>query len=222
MQRGDRGTRAAEGGADLTPSVSVSVSVSIARTICRVGPAFHSLGLVSQRLCRPRTQGIWRACGGIPEAVSGRLEQSAKTSQQHQFSDRTALGERNLAEEIPQGGGKVFLYYFTYLDIGEYNSEAPTLGLRLGADHGAELPYVFGLLNHWSTPVPEKRPQAAAVVMDYGTNFATILDPNGAGLPRWKSLGKSGNTVMNLDQSAGMHPHPRAAQLDFLQAHSAK
>jgi hypothetical protein len=67
-----------------------------------------------------------------------------------------------LAEEIPQGGGKVFLYYFTYLDIGEYNSEAPTLGLRLGADHGAELPYVFGLLNHWSTPVPEKRPQAAS------------------------------------------------------------
>ena len=81
---------------------------------------------------------------------------------QHQFSDRTALGERNLAEEIAQGGGKVFLYYFIYLDIGEYNSEAPTLGLRLGADHGAELPYVFGLLNHWSTPVPEKRPQAAS------------------------------------------------------------
>jgi len=141
---------------------------------------------------------------------------------QHQFSDRTALGERNLAEEIAQGGGKVFLYYFIYLDIGEYNSEAPTLGLRLGADHGAELPYVFGLLNHWSTPVPEKRPQAAAVVMDYWPNFATILDPNGAGLPKWKSLVESGNTAMNLDQSAGMHPHPRAAQLDFLQAHSAE
>jgi carboxylesterase type B len=118
--------------------------------------------------------------------------------------------------------GRYFFTIFTYLDIGEYNSEAPTLGLRLGADHGAELPYVFGLLNHWSTPVPEKRPQAAVVVMDYWPNFATILDPNGAGLPRWKSLGKSGNTVMNLDQSAGMHPHPRAAQPDFLQAHSAK
>jgi carboxylesterase type B len=215
MQRGDRGTRAAEGGADLTPSVSVS----IARTICRVGPAFHSLGLVSQRLCRPRTQGIWGACGGIPEAVSGRLEQSAKTSQQHQFSDRTALGERNLAEEIAQGGGKVFLYYFTYLDIGEYNSEPPTLGLRLGADHGAELPYVFGLLNHWSTPVPENDRKLQTVVMDYWTNFAKTLDPNAAGLPKWKSLGESGNTVMTLDQSAGMYPHQRAAQLDFFQAH---
>jgi para-nitrobenzyl esterase len=114
--------------------------------------------------------------------------QSAKTSQQHQFSDRTALGERNLAEEIAQGGGKVFLYYFTYLDIGEYDSERPTLGLRLGADHGAELPYVFGLLNHWSTPVPENDRKLQAVVMDYWTNFATILDPNGAGLPRWVNL----------------------------------
>src|SRR5207248_402254 len=104
-------------------------------------------------------------------------DQSAKVSQQQQFADRTALAERKLAADIVRSGAKVFLYYFTYLDGGSYNSEPPMLGLRLGADHGAELPYVFGLLNHWKTTVPENDLMLQKAVMSYWTNFAKTLDP---------------------------------------------
>lgn len=61
-----------------------------------------------------------------------------------------------MARAVVQGGAKAFLYYFSYLDVGEYNSETPTLGLRLGADHGRELPYLFGLLQSWEGAVSGK------------------------------------------------------------------
>ena len=149
-------------------------------------------------------------------------DQAAKVSQQHQFADRTALGERNLATEVGRGGARVFLYYFDYLDEGGYNSEPPTLGLRLGADHGAELPYVFGLLNHWKTMVPERDLKLQNIVMSYWINFAKNLDPNGSGLAPWEPFKGSDSLVMVLDPSAGMRPHPRAPQLGFLQDHAGK
>jgi para-nitrobenzyl esterase len=146
-------------------------------------------------------------------------DESAKVSEQHQFSDQAAIAERDLADDVVRGGAKAFLYYFSYLDTGGYNSEPPTLGLKLGADHGAELPYVFGLLNRWKTAVPESDLKLQNIVMSYWTNFVKILDPNGPGLPVWKPFGDSHDAAMVLDQSVGMRLHPRAAQLDFLQAH---
>lgn len=148
-------------------------------------------------------------------------DQAAKVSQQHQFADRAALGEQNLATDVSRGGAKAFLYYFDYLDEGGYNSETPTLGLRLGADHGAELPYVFGLLNHWKTAVPDQDVKVQKVVMQYWTNFAKNMDPNGDGLPAWDVFKGTDGSVMIFDKSASMRPHPRAAQVDFLRSHAA-
>jgi para-nitrobenzyl esterase len=142
----------------------------------------------------------------------------SKASQQHRMSDQTALGEVNMAKEVSRSGVGVYLYYFTHLDSGEYNGEPATLGLRLGADHGAELPYVFGLLNHWHSAVPEEDRKLQAIVMDYWTNFAKTLDPNGASLPEWRSFEASRNTIMNLNGKVGMQPHPRSTELEFLQA----
>lgn len=146
---------------------------------------------------------------------------SAKISEQHQFADQAALAERALADYVVRGGAKAFLYYFSYLDTEGYNSEPSTLGLKLGADHGGELPYVFGLLNRWKSPVPESDLKLQNVVMSYWTNFVKTLNPNGRGLPVWKSFGDSRDAAMVLDQSVGMRAHPRAAQLDLLRAHPA-
>ena len=151
----------------------------------------------------------------------GESDQDAKASQQHEFADKAALGERTLAGYVVRGGGKAYLYYFSYLDKGGYNSEPPTLGLTLGADHGAELPYVFGLLSHWKTTVPENDLKLQSIVMSYWTNFVKALDPNGAGLPPWKSHENNDDVVMILDREVGMQAHPRAAQLNFLHTHVA-
>ena len=148
-------------------------------------------------------------------------DQAAKTSQQHEFADKAALGERTLAGYVVRGGPKAYLYYFSYLDKGGYNSEPPSLGLTLGADHGAELPYVFGLLSHWKTTVPENDLKLQNVVMSYWTNFVKTLDPNGAGLPHWKCNKETDDAVMILDHEVRMQTHPRAAQLDFLHTHVA-
>jgi para-nitrobenzyl esterase len=146
----------------------------------------------------------------------------AKVSQQLQIADHTALGERRLADYVSRGGKKAFVYFFAYQDVGGYNSETPTLGLRLGADHGAELPYVFGLLNHWKTSVPPNDLALQNTIMTYWTNFAKTLDPNGDGLPVWKPFSESDSDVMVLDQIVGMEPHPRAGQISFWQAHTGK
>jgi hypothetical protein len=44
----------------------------------------------------------------------------------------------------------------------------------------------------------------------------------GDGRPAWKPFVPASNVVMVLDQSVGMQPHPRALQLDFLQANSTE
>jgi para-nitrobenzyl esterase len=146
-------------------------------------------------------------------------EQASKASQQRQFADHIAAGEQTLAVLMTSSGAKVHLYYFDYLDEGGYNSEPATLGLRLGADHGAELPYVFGLLNHWKAAVPDQDVKLQNVVMQYWTNFVKHLDPNGDGLPAWDVFKGTDGPVMVFDKSAGMRPHPRAAQVDFLCSH---
>lgn len=91
--------------------------------------------------------------------------------------------------------------------------------MRLGADHGGELWYVFGVLNHWKTAVPEADLKVQNTVMSYWTNFTKTLDPNAHGLPTWKPFRGSENEIMVLDQNVGMQAHPRAAQIDFFQVH---
>lgn len=145
----------------------------------------------------------------------------AKVSQQLEMADRVAAGEQYLAESASRGGPKVFLYFFGYDDRGGYNSEAPSLGLKLGADHGAELPYVFGLLNHWKTQVPDEDLKMQSVVMAYWTDFAKTLDPNGPDLPEWKPFNDSKDNVMILEGSVAMHPYPRSAQIEFLKSNSS-
>jgi para-nitrobenzyl esterase len=152
----------------------------------------------------------------------GQSEQLAKTSQQLQFADRTAAGGRELAIAVQKSGNNAFLYLFSHLDTGNYNSEPPNLGLMLGADHGAELPYVFGILNHWKTAVPEGDRILQDRMMNYWTNFAKNLDPNGPGLPAWKPFNEQEDAVMSLEDDTGMKPHPRAEQIRFFQANAQK
>ena len=147
----------------------------------------------------------------------GKSDDQAQLSQQYLFADLVALGLRNVATELTRSGSKVFAYYYSYLDCGEYNAEGAVPKVRIGADHGAELPYVFGLLNHWKKPVPASDLKLQGVMMAYWTNFAKTLDPNGPGLPVWKPF--FAPDVMVMDKAVGMQKRPRATQLDFLAAH---
>lgn len=160
--------------------------------------------------------------GAFLALYPGNSDLEAKEFQQRRLADLTAFGEQSLARQIAASGAQAYLYYFSYVDRGGYNSEEPVFGLKLGADHGAELPYTFGLLNHWNKPVPDDDRKLQTAMMAYWVNFATTLDPNGAGLPTWTPVTQTGDDVMVFDRSLGMQTHPRAAQLRFQTLHPGK
>jgi len=81
---------------------------------------------------------------------------------------------------------------------------------------------VFGLMNHWKAPSPDQDMQLQNIVMQYWTNFAKNLDPNGKGLPVWDVFRGVDGPIMVLDKSPSMRPHPRMGQVEFLRAHGLK
>jgi para-nitrobenzyl esterase len=152
----------------------------------------------------------------------GGTDLEAKEHQQRQLADVTALGEQAFARFVSASGQTAYNYYFSYVDNGSYNAEPVKFGLKLGADHGSELPYTFGLLNHWDKPVPDTDRNMQTVMMGYWVNFAKALDPNGEGLPIWKPVAPDSDEIMVFGDKIGMRMHPRAAQIRFLRSHPAQ
>lgn len=81
---------------------------------------------------------------------------------------------------------------------------------------------MFGLMNDWKAPSPDQDMQLQNIVMQYWTNFAKNLDPNGKGLPVWDVFRGVDGPIMVLDKSPSMRPHPRMGQVEFLRAHGLK
>jgi len=69
----------------------------------------------------------------------------------------------------------VWLYHFTGIPRARAG--------RMGARHGAEIPYVFGNLRGLAT---EQDRALSAAMSDAWLRFARTGDPNGDGLPRWR------------------------------------
>jgi para-nitrobenzyl esterase len=146
----------------------------------------------------------------------------AQLSQQHLFADLVGAGTQRVAAHLTRGGTRTFLYTYQYLDTGEYNSQGPMPQVRIGPEHGAELPYVFGLLDRWKAEPPASDLAMQAAMMGYWTNFAKTLDPNGPGLPAWAPFEPGSDAIMVLDRTIGVRKAPRADQLRFLVAHPAR
>ena len=104
---------------------------------------------------------------------------------------------------LKSGQRRVFFYRFTGQPA--YRADHPYHGL--GPTHGAELPYVFGVLDRGAANWTSNDYQLASTVQQYWTNFAKSGDPNGAGLPSWPMFDDERAMVMDLG------PELRAAAL---------
>jgi para-nitrobenzyl esterase len=116
--------------------------------------------------------------------------------------DRLSTGKdmlcpsRYLAAKISAGGGRGWIYYFKRQRPGPG-------GDRLGAYHGAELPYVFNTHDEWLPTAAADR-ELTAAMMDYWVQFARSGDPNAAGRPRWPLHELSSQAVLTLGEQIAL------------------
>jgi para-nitrobenzyl esterase len=92
-------------------------------------------------------------------------------------ADRYVCASQNTAAKRSASGGKAWMYYFSRVreDDG---------GKVVGAYHGAEYPYIFGIHDGYMTT--NQTDMALTTTMQkYWINFAATGNPNGDGLPEW-------------------------------------
>jgi para-nitrobenzyl esterase len=115
------------------------------------------------------------------------------------------------------GKSKVFMYFFSHVP--------PGIRPELGAQHGAEIAYVFDYPNHKNatdTPWADYDRKLADAVSSYWYNFAASGDPNGKGLTKWVAFQTKADMAMGLGDKIDMIPVPHKAGLDFLDGYYEK
>jgi para-nitrobenzyl esterase len=140
-------------------------------------------------------------------------DDEAYASQLAAFRDELAFVMRKWAQEQSKTGkSRAYLYYFTH--------EPPVAqgGRNLGATHGAEAQYVFQNLLP-GRPWTDLDRQLADTISSYWVNFAATGDPNGKGLPKWRTFDeKKSDLPMVLGDKVEMGTAPNASQLAVYQA----
>jgi len=80
---------------------------------------------------------------------------------------------------------------------------------QFGAFHTSEVPYVFGTLDKLKRPWTDVDRRLSATMMSYWTNFATVGDPNGFGVPTWPAFTAARPTLLRIGDRIGpMEPLP--------------
>lgn len=108
-----------------------------------------------------------------------------------------------------RGEHDAYVYYFDHR-----TPQSPD-----GANHAAEIPYVFGTLEAQGGLGSEPRPadrEMSELMMSYWVNFARTGDPNGADVPSWPAFETGAPRALVLDDSPGVEPLPNLDKLTVL------
>lgn len=108
-----------------------------------------------------------------------------------------------------KGKGKAFVYYFDHR----------TPASPDGANHGAEISYVFG---NFGGPGGAPSPEDLALsdlIRSYWINFAATADPNGPGLPQWPAFTEKDQRVMYFNGTPSAKPIPNLEKLQAFDAY---
>jgi para-nitrobenzyl esterase len=107
-----------------------------------------------------------------------------------------------IASVVRAQGKKAWFYLFDRIREGE-------LASKMGAYHGAELPYVFDTHDDW-LPTNDIDEQLTEQMMTYWAQFAKTGNPNTAELPEWPLFNLESKRTIRLDNTVRATPHPSA------------
>ena len=92
-------------------------------------------------------------------------------------ADAYVCPSQNTAANRTASGGDAWMYFFTRVRDDD-------AGAAVGAFHGAEYSYVFGVHDDYMTTTAADH-ELTATMQKYWINFAATGNPNGSGLPAW-------------------------------------
>jgi para-nitrobenzyl esterase len=110
------------------------------------------------------------------------------------------------------GKNNVYVYYFDHR----------TPQSSDGANHAAEIPYVFGNLGHMGGSDGPEDQALSELISSYWINFARNGDPNGSGLPEWPPFDETGQMTMFFDENPGARTHPNLDKIMAFDTHYAR
>jgi para-nitrobenzyl esterase len=87
---------------------------------------------------------------------------------------------------------KAYIYRYTHVPV-----DKPGFP-NYGAFHTSEVPFALHTLHLWKRPWREADLQIEETMNNYWVNFVKKGDPNGEGLPKWKTFEKSSGKVMEI------------------------
>lgn len=156
---------------------------------------------------------------GQAEAEARRLYDATGTTPMEGIN-RAIGGDQNMVEparfiarSMASKGVPVFQYRFGYV------AEEKRAASPWGADHSAEVAYVFDRLNAVLDRATGQDESVARRLADSWANFARSGDPNGGGALAWPRYDVETDRLMTVRTSGDFvaEPDPLRARLDFVQ-----
>jgi para-nitrobenzyl esterase len=86
-----------------------------------------------------------------------------------------------------------------------------------GAFHTSEVPYTLYTLHNWVRPWQQLDRDLENMISSYWVNFAKTGNPNGAGLPEWKTYDKQAGNIMVLGGKVAIQAGLFKKEFDFLE-----
>ena len=108
-----------------------------------------------------------------------------------------------------KGKGKAFVYYFDHR----------TPASPDGANHGAEVSYVFGSFGGPGGAPTSEDLALSDLIRSYWINFAGNGDPNGSDLPEWPAFTEKDQKVMYFNKVSSARPIPNLEKLKAFDAY---